>query len=62
MDNHKTSLERAFELASSGKYSNVSDIKVQIAKEGLDTGQVTGLSLSAQLRSLIKAAYGIKAS
>ncbi len=56
MENQKTSLERAFELAQSGKYLKVADIKSQLAKERLATEQISGSSLLRQLRQIIKEA------
>ena len=53
MDTIKTALERAFELAKSGKYANVSDIKSALRAERYCIDTVTGASLSKQLRSLI---------
>lgn len=61
METNKTPLERAFELADSGQYGNVADIKSQLGKERLNIDQVTGPSLMAQLRLRIKAAFGIQA-
>ena len=54
MDTIKTALERAFELAKSGKYANVSDIKSALRAERYSIDTVTGASLSKQLRSLIE--------
>jgi len=49
MDNGSTSpLERAFQLAKSGKYASVDDIKTQLGKEGYSDNQVTGRQLSQQ--------------
>lgn len=53
MNTNKTALERAFELARSGKYANVSDIKNALLAERYSTETVTGASLSKQLRDLI---------
>lgn len=53
MNTNKTALERAFELAKSGKYANVSDIKNALLAERYSTEKVTGASLSKQLRDLI---------
>lgn len=53
MNTNKTALERAFELAKSGKYANVSDIKTALLAERYSTEKVTGASLSKQLRDLI---------
>jgi hypothetical protein len=53
--NRLTPLERAFQLASSGQVSDVSEIKVRLAREGHSTVQIQGLALLRQLRQLIKA-------
>jgi len=59
MDKQKLPIERAFELAQSGKYSNVTDIKHQLAHERLAADQITGGSLLRQLREIIKAASAL---
>ena len=55
MDHTVTALERAFQLAKSGDYKSVSDIKKRL-REGYSVAQVTGRVLSKQLDALIKAA------
>jgi hypothetical protein len=52
----KIPLQRAFELARSGKFGNVADIRSQLGKEGYQTDQLTGGSLLRQLRETIKLA------
>ena len=52
----KIPLERAFELARSGKFANVADLRSQLGKEGSQTEQLSGGSLLRQLREIIKAA------
>lgn len=52
-----TALERAFELARSGKYAKVHDIVRQLKAERYSTDQITGRSLVAQLKDLIKDAH-----
>jgi len=51
-----TSLERAFEMARSGRYASVAEIKKQLNSEGFSVAQVTGTVLLRQLRELIRAA------
>ena len=58
MEHRMTALERAFEMAKSGDYANVSDIKKQLNSEGYSSLQITGRTLSKQLDGLIKAARG----
>jgi hypothetical protein len=56
MDNKTTVLERAFELARSGDYASVSEIKKQLRKEGYSVAQIIGRSLSKQLQALLRGA------
>jgi hypothetical protein len=52
----KIPLQRAFELARSGKIGNVADLRSQLGKEGYQTDQLSGGSLLRQLREIIKTA------
>lgn len=47
-----TPLERAFQLARSGEYAGVDQIRRQLRTEGFDTGQLSGPQLMKQLRQL----------
>jgi hypothetical protein len=51
-----TALERAFQLARSGSYASLDDIKKRLKAEGYSTEQITGGALSKQLRVLIQTA------
>lgn len=51
MDQNQSPVERAFELARSGRYANVSDIKRQLSKEGYSITQIEGPMLLKQLRT-----------
>jgi hypothetical protein len=53
-----TALERAFQLARSGRMATVEDIRKRLKQEGYDERVVLdgGRSLTAQLRGLIKTA------
>jgi hypothetical protein len=51
------SLERAFELARTGAFESVDDIKGQLHREGYSFESVVGKHLSAQLRELIRLAH-----
>ena len=53
MDQNKTALERAFELAKSGKVSNLTQLRDQIKAEGYSRAQIEGMALSRQLRRMI---------
>jgi len=56
MDLSKTALERAFELAESGKAASIADIRRTLTSEGYSPDQVDGYALLAQLRALLKKA------
>jgi hypothetical protein len=56
MDPSITALERAFQLARSGDYFSVDDIKRRLSAEGYSIAQVAGPTLRKQLHALIKAA------
>ena len=49
-----TALERAFELAKSGKFASVTEVKSAVSKEGYSMNQMEGPMLSKQLRALIQ--------
>ena len=52
----KTELERAFELARSGEYLNVSDLVKKLNSEGYSGYQIEGKSLKLQIALLIEKA------
>jgi len=54
MDPTATALERAFQLARSGDYPSVPDIKKQLSTEGYSAAQITGGTLLRQLLALIR--------
>lgn len=56
MDQTKTALERAFDLARSGRFARASEIVQVISKEGYSASQLEGPSLRRQLNALIKEA------
>jgi len=56
MDHRKTAIERAFDLARSGKASSVTDIVTSLKREGYSAEQIQGASLRRQLAALIKSA------
>ena len=47
-----TALERAFELARSGDYAGVAEIRVKLIAEGYPRTQLEGPILTRQLRTL----------
>jgi hypothetical protein len=58
VDPKVSTLERAFQLARSGRVATIGDIRKQLRQEGYDDSAVDGgPSLSLQLRELIKAAH-----
>lgn len=48
----QTTLERAFELARTGDYVGIAEIRAQLKVEGYSLGQLEGPSLMRQLREL----------
>lgn len=54
MDSSKTALERAFDLARSGKYHNLTEIKQALTSEGYYANQLDGPALRRQISGLIK--------
>jgi hypothetical protein len=61
MDQHLTALERAFQLAESGRVAGVTDIVSTLKHEGYRIDQVQGPQLLAQLRKLIGASRVVEA-
>ena len=63
MDTTKTVIERAFDLARSGRASSLAELRTMIKSEGYSLHQITGPALGRQLRDLIakaKAPTGAK--
>ncbi|WP_248311513.1 hypothetical protein [Bosea sp. ASV33] len=52
----KTTLERAFELARSGRLETLSELQRALVAEGYALQQLTGPALFEQLRKLMKVA------
>jgi len=55
MKQNVTPIERAFELARSGKCRTLTDIKAALKGEGYDLATLTGGALAKQLRGVIAA-------
>jgi hypothetical protein len=53
MEPNKTALERAFELAKSGRYATVEEVRRAISAEGYFQSQLEGRELSKQLKAMI---------
>lgn len=49
-------MERAFELAESGRLHSVTEIKRTLEREGYSSAQLLGSTLMRQLRTIIHAA------
>ena len=56
MRNNLTVLERAFDLARSGKCHNLMDIALKLKSEGYSIAHLEGRMLKTQLRHLIDVA------
>ena len=55
-----TPLERAFELARSGRVPSVGEIRRQLKREGYEQDCLVGRAVTSQLRSIIDATRGGK--
>ena len=55
MAHEASAIERAFELARTGQYLSVEDLKKKLRAEGHSIATITGPTLLKQLRELIKA-------
>jgi hypothetical protein len=58
VESHISQLERAFELARSGRCATVADIKRKLREEGYQDDQIEGPSLFGQLNSLMRKSAG----
>ncbi|RYE34757.1 MAG: hypothetical protein EOP23_02760 [Hyphomicrobiales bacterium] len=52
----KTVLERAFELARTGRFPKIRELRRRLQEEGYNAGQIEGPALMQQLREMSKAA------
>ena len=59
-----TTLERAFDLARSGRFASVSDIRLALKRERFDQveAHLAGFSIARQLRGLCDAARAPRAA
>ena len=62
MNNRPTALERAFQLARSGRPKSIDDIKRELVKEHYSSGQIKGNTLRKQLLTLIQKAQALNPS
>jgi hypothetical protein len=58
MDPNTTEIERAFQLAESGRFTSVELIRHQLKAEGYSTAHVTGKSLTNQLAAIMRSNAG----
>jgi hypothetical protein len=56
MDQKMTALERAFQLARSGRVTGLTEIITSLKRDGYSASQIEGPVLKRQLADLIKAA------
>jgi hypothetical protein len=56
MQANTTAIERAFELAKTGRYLTVEEIRNRLLAEGYFAAAITGPQLSGQLKALIETA------
>ena len=56
MDRYISAVERAFELAESGRCRTITELRIALRSEGFSDEQVWGKSLGTQLRTLIERA------
>jgi hypothetical protein len=62
MKDRPTALERAFQLARSGRPKSINDIKRELAKEHYSNSQIMGNTLRKQLLALIQEAQALNSS
>jgi hypothetical protein len=60
MNFKQTALERAFELARSGRHETVEEIRRQLAREGHNQYQIAGPVLTRQLLDITRHARSLK--
>ena len=62
MDTHKTALERAFDIARSGRCISVADLIRRLQDEGYEIPQIEGPHLKKQLARMIEEAKSARAN
>jgi hypothetical protein len=60
MKENQTAVERAFQLAKSGRYTSVEHIHKALEAEGYSKWQVAGPALLKQLRELIRSSQVLR--
>jgi hypothetical protein len=56
MEPNVTALERAFQLAKTGRYLDIAHIKQQLNQEGYSHNQIAGRTLIRQLQEIMRGA------
>jgi len=56
MNDNPTAIERAFQLAKSGRYASLDHIQKALKAEGYSRNEAAGPSLNKQLKGLIRSA------
>jgi hypothetical protein len=60
MDPNVSTLERAFQLAATGRYLTVTEIKLQLSREGYRHELVNGPALAKQLLAAMTKARAVR--
>jgi hypothetical protein len=58
MDEKPTAIERAFQLAKTGRYASVANLRKTLAAEGYSKEHFSGPAMRKQLEGLIRSAQG----
>ena len=56
VEQNRTAVERAFDLAKSGKFETIAAVKAALSREGYFTDQIAGPILLRQLRDAMNVA------
>ena len=56
METNTTAIERAFQLAKSGRFASMQELQKALKAEGYSMKQIEGRSLSKQLRDIMSTA------
>ena len=56
MEVRKSTVERAFELAATGRFRTVEEVRAALHNEGYNQHQIVGPALTRQLREIIRLA------
>ena len=56
MDANVSSIERAFQLAATGRFATVAEVRLQLVREGYSQSQLEGPQLRKQIMDIISKA------